>query len=114
MDPAERALSDGEYTTADAVHGSIQVVDGVAVLAGELDYALSTAWLQENPVLPSVTGIDARRVSYLGSAGMVLMVRLVRASRTRVALQVDQGAARRVLEVAGLMSMFDVADTSSG
>ena len=113
-DPAAVLLPDPERgPAAGTVRGRAAVVDGVLVLTGEIDGDLRRLWDDEARADPDVVAVDARSVTYLGTAGLALLSELSGTSAEPIPLWTASRAVLHALRAVGLDSGFDLHDPSS-
>ncbi|SDH06875.1 hypothetical protein [Klenkia brasiliensis] len=89
------------------VHGSITLVAGTLVLAGDVGTDLCLAFRATAPTLDGVQCLDARQVTFLGSPGVGLLAQVAHDRGAGVPLWGSR-AALRPLRLTGLDRLFDV------
>ena len=112
-DPAAVLPDPERGPAAGTVRGRAAVVDGVLVLTGEIDGDLRRLWDDEAPAGLDVVAVDARSVTYLGTAGLALLSELSGTSAEPIPLWTASRAVLHALRAVGLDSGFDLHDPSS-
>ena len=115
-DPADEAGEVGEVVRFDVVnHGDDATVVHVVGEIDTLTAPVLRAQLDEHlPVVPLLV-LDLSDVTFLGSAGLAVLVETQKAARSRdVALRLiaTTRAVTRPLEVTGLIDLFTIADSA--
>ena len=88
--------------------GAITLDGDTLTLIGEVDHGLVARWTAEAPADVTATTVDARAVTFLGSAGLALLAGLARATPSRVVLLTEQRVVTRPLTVTGLDALFEI------
>ena len=113
------AIDESELTQPAAFTAEVRELPGLTVmeLFGELDLSTAGA-LREALLMLELDGglgieIDLRRLTFLGSTGVGVIVaacKRVRASGGTFSVSCDHNLARRVIEVAGLVDFLELHD----
>ena len=89
--------------------GSITVLGDVMTLTGDVDYVLVAAWQHEHPAPVTVTCVDAGQVTFLGSAGIAFLLRMLTAARpTVLQLRNPTRPALRPLQLMGVDQLLHI------
>jgi anti-sigma B factor antagonist len=117
VDPADEAGEVGEVVRFDVVrHGGDATVVHVVGEIDTLTAPVLRAQLDEHlPVVPLLV-LDLSDVTFLGSAGLAVLVETQKSARSRdvgLRLIATTRAVTRPLEVTGLIDLFTIADSAT-
>jgi len=101
---------DDDLPDLDAItSGSITVDGSTLVLAGDVDFALVNAWERTGQAIDDLERIVAERVTFMGSAGITLVIKIARAAEPRtVELVHPSRPALRPLQAMGVDKLLRI------